>query len=207
MKTMVRGRDAFNEVLSKTNMELLKIEDGGSKLVRILVSFDDMVGAHEHFEKFGGKSKTVTCLDRDFNRKGECPLCEAGLFPSFKAYIPVVDRGDDNKVKILKASKTMLKMIAGLEDEYGDITARDFKISRSGNKLQTTYQFFPKDPKKEDLSVYEIPDIESRIAPLTREAILRLMDGMATDEDDSYEPVDETPEVNNQANKPKPRPF
>ena len=188
---MIRGRDAINEEMNKTNMDILKIDDGSSKLVRFLLSIDDVICNFEHTEQFGGKWKTVTCLDKHNKTKGECPLCLAGKNPGFKAYLPVIDRGDENKVKIIKASKEMLRQVIGMEDEYGDITARDFKIARSGQKLLTKYQFFPKDPKKEDLSGYDIPDIESRIAPQSRESIIAMMDGVGAPQTDDYNEADE----------------
>jgi hypothetical protein len=175
---MFKGLGALSEAVKKSGMELLKIEDGQSRVVRILSTVDEIMGVYEHTEQINGSWKTLTCLDKNSNKKGECPMCAAGKNASFKAYIPMLDR-TDGKVKIFKASKDVVKQILGLVDEYGDLTDRDYKIARNGAKLQTTYQFLPKDKKKEDLSAYELPDIEDRIEPMTREAMINMMNGGA----------------------------
>ena len=193
---MFKGIGALSEAVKKQSMEILKIEDGQSRVVRILVDAEELIGVYEHTEQFGGSWKTLTCLDRNDNRKGECPLCAAGKSASFKAYIPMLDT-NDNKVKIFKASKDVVKQLLGLIEEYGDLTDRDYKIVRNGAKLQTTYQFLPKDKKKIDLSVYELPDIEEKVEPLTREAILNMMNGGMSSSSDSTDNStgtdDETP--------------
>jgi hypothetical protein len=173
---MFKGVDALSEAVKKQGMEILKIEDGQSRIVRILVPASDVMGVYEHTEQFGGSWKTITCLDKNENKKGECPICMAGKFPSFKAYIPVLDR-TDGKVKIFKASKDVVKMLLTLVDEYGDLTDRDYKICRNGAKLQTTYQFIPKDKSAMDLSAFELPNILDRISPMPREAIIGMMNG------------------------------
>lgn len=167
---IVKGLGAIKEAMGK-GMEYVKMKSGEALLARILVSSDDIMGVYEHTEKIGGYWKTITCIGRD-----KCPLCKAGKRASFKAYIPVLDRSDD-KVKIYKASKDTIKIILGLVEEYGELTSRDYKIVRQGDGLDTVYQFFPKDPVALDLSGYEVPDIESKIAPMEPEAIRELMEG------------------------------
>lgn len=180
---MFKGLTGLNEAVKGGNMDILRMADGEAKLLRILATADEIIGVFEHTEQFGGNWKTITCLDKNFKKNGECPLCLAGKNASFKAYIPVLDR-TDGKVKVFKASKTVVKQILGLVEEYGNITERDFKISRSGTRFDTTYQFFPKDPKKEDLSGYEVPDIEERVTPMSKESILTLMNGNVEEDTD-----------------------
>lgn len=172
---VVKGLGAMKEAMGK-GMDYIKMKSGEAIVVRILVPADEILGVYEHTEKFGGFWKTVTCPG-----KHTCPLCKAGKRASFKAYLPVLDRADD-KVKIFKASKDTVKLLLGLVEEYGNLTTRDFKIIRQGEKLDTVYQFFPKDPKELDLSEYEVPDIESRIVPMTPEAIRELMEGSLSPE-------------------------
>lgn len=172
---MIKG---LSEMLGNGGVDYLKLEDGGSAVIRILLPADELIGVYEHTEQFASGWKTVTCLG-----KNTCPLCKAGKRANFKAYIPVLDRSDD-KVKIFKVSKTVVKQLVGMMEEYGDLTSRDYKVLRTGKKLDTTYQFFPKDNKEIDLSQYEIPDIESIVEPMTPEAIRELMIG-DVDEGDS----------------------
>lgn len=174
-----KGLRAIKENINKAT-STLKIKDGDSAVIRVLTPADEMIGLYEHVEQFGGNWRTVPCLGKD-----TCPLCMAGKRASYKTYLAVVDISDENKVKIFKASKTVTKQLIGLVEEYGDLTKRDFKVSRTGTKFDTTYQFFPRDPKAFDTSNIEMPDMEKVITPMSKEAILELMNGGVTTMDDS----------------------
>lgn len=166
----IKGLANMKQAMEKS-AEFLKLKNNEAKVIRVLVPADEIIGTYEHTEQFGGFWKTVPCLG-----KNECPLCAAGKRASFRAYIPVLDTSD-NKVKIFKANKDTVKFIIGLVEEYGDLTARDFKLVRSGDGLNTTYQLFAKDPAPRDLSDIELPDIESMVTPMSKEALLDLMNG------------------------------
>jgi len=174
MSNIGRGLGAIKEAVNKSNTQL-KLKNGESAIVRILTPVDEIISVYEHTEQFNGSWQTVTCLG-----KHECPLCQVGKRPSFKSYLVVFDQGD-KKVKIFKASKSVGKQLIGLIEEYGDLSKRDFKIYRQGDKLDTTYQFLPRDPSPfklpEDI---ELPNIEDLVAPLSREAILSMMNGLDT---------------------------
>lgn len=168
---MMKGFSEIRSNLEKS-VEYIKLKNGESMVFRVAIDTEEIVSVYEHTEQFGGQWKTVTCLG-----KGVCPLCAAGKRASFKAYIPVIDIGT-NKLKIFKANKSTVKDMLGLADEYGDLTACDFKVTRSGSGLDTSYQFFIKPkPTDLDLSSYEIPDLEEKVKPMTREAILAIMEG------------------------------
>jgi hypothetical protein len=164
---------AFNamEEALKNSASFLKLENNKSAVVRILVPVNEIMAAYEHTEQFGGNWKTVSCPG-----KKDCPICAAGRYSSFKAYIPVFDRSDD-KVKIFKASKKTFKKLLLQVEEYGDVTKRDFKIVRQGEKLETTYEFFARDVESFNFDEVELPDIEAMVTPATRESILALMEG------------------------------
>jgi hypothetical protein len=173
-------RDAVNKGAAK-----LKIDSGKSVEIRVLTPMDEIISIYEHTVQIGGKWKTITCLGRQ-----ECPLCLAGERASFKAYINVLDRSD-NKVKYWKIGKKVALQLLSLVEEYGDLSGRDFKVYRQGEKLDTTYQFFPRDPKPEDLSQFEQPNLEEMVAPMTREAILTMMSGglSSSSDDQGGEPA------------------
>lgn len=170
-----KGLGAIKDMIAKSTTNL-KIDDGKSVVVRILTHPDDVMGVYEHTEQIGGNWNTITCLG-----KNDCPMCQAGKKASFKAYIVVADRSDSDKIKIFKASKNVIKDILGLVDEYGDITARDFKIARTGVKFDTKYQFFARDPKEFVLADgVEVPDVEELVAPMPKSAILAMLNGMGS---------------------------
>lgn len=166
----------FIKEASKNSVSFLKVKSGEYAVIRFLVPTDELISVYEHTEQFNGSWKSVTCLG-----KNDCPICQAGKYPSFVTYIPVLDRTDNDRVKIFKASKKVGIQLLSLVEEYGDLTRRDFKLYRQGEKQQTTYQFFPRDPQELDLSQYEVPDIEAMVQPLSREAIIALMSGGVSD--------------------------
>lgn len=171
---MMKGLQAIKENFEKS-VEYVKLKSGESIRIRVAVPADEIIGVYEHTEQIGGQWKTLTCLGKNI-----CPLCQAGKRAAFKAYIPVIDIGTD-KVKIFKASKETVRTILGLVEEYGDLTKHDFKVVRQGDGLDTTYQFFIQaKPADIDLSQYEIPNIEEKVAPMTREEILALLEGGAS---------------------------
>lgn len=189
-----KGLSAIKEA-AKNSVSQLKLKDGESALIRIAVPTDELISVYEHVEQFGGKWHTITCLG-----KNDCPICQAGKFARFVTYIPVLHRNENDAVKIFKASKRTGMAILGLVEEYGDITKRDFKITRQGKDTNTVYQFFPKDPVEIDLSDIQIPDIEVMVHPMTREAILALMQG-------NGEVTDAPPVTNNPITKNGDFPF
>lgn len=167
----MKGLGVIKEEMGKS-AQTLKIEDGKHVVIRILTPADEVIGIYEHTEQINGSWRTMTCLGKD-----KCPMCQAGKRGSFKAYLLVADRTDSDKVKIFKASKTVVKQLLGLVEEYGDITARDFKVSRTGKGLDTVYQFFPRDPQEFSIGEVELPNLEEVVAPMTREAMLETMNG------------------------------
>lgn len=168
-----KGLGAIQEAV-KNSTHQLKLKDGESAVIRLIQPLDEIVSVWEYTEQFGGQWHTITALPKE-----EDPLRAAGKKASFRSYLVVLDKRDD-KVKIFKASKTVGQQILGLVEEYGDLTKRDFKITRSGEKLNTTYQFFPRDPEEMDFSKYDIPNTEEMVETMSREAILALMNSGGT---------------------------
>jgi hypothetical protein len=169
---MIKGFNQIKETMDKT-ASLFKMKSGENKLVRVLVPTSEVSAAWEHVEQIGGFWKTIECLG-----KRDCPICKAGKTASFRTYLPILDIAED-KVKIFKASKDVVKALIAFEEEYDDLTAIDLKVVRLGEGLKTTYQFFKKDPSKIDISKYAdmIPNPESLIEQLTKEEIAELLDG------------------------------
>lgn len=165
---MFKGLSKAKEAMSRS-VEQLKMKPGESKVIRIITPADEIISVYEHTEQFDGSWKTVTCLG-----KNDCPLCQAGKRASMKAYLEVVDR-DDSRTKLFKASKKVVMQLIGMVEEYGDVTGRDFKIIRTGEKLETAYQFFPRDAKIEDLSKYDRLNIEETVKALPREHVIAMM--------------------------------
>lgn len=163
-----KGLGAIKEA-NEGGTSYLKLADGESTIVRLVLPIEEVESIYEHTEQFNGRWTNIRCLGKD-----NCPICKAGKNASFRSYLVVYDR-KDGKVKVFKASKTVGKTIVGLAEEYGDLTKRDFKITRSGSSLKTIYQFFPRDPEAFDTSELELPNIEELIQPKSVEEIVALM--------------------------------
>jgi hypothetical protein len=187
-----KGLGAIKDAANSSNA-ILKIKANESKVIRLLTLPENIISVWEHVEQMSGGWQTVTCLG-----KAECPLCRAGKQASFKSYIAIIDR-EDNKVKVLKASKKVGVQLIGLQEEYGDLRGRDFKISRTGDKLDTTYQFFPRDPSPCDFTQYEEPDFEVMVQPIDAQAIRELMAGGIVNQNEEQGGQSNQPPGDNQA--------
>lgn len=165
-----KGLGAIKEA-AKGSYQQLKLKDGESAVIRIAIPTDEIVSVYEHVIQIGGKWYTLTCLG-----KKDCPICATGDRANFVAYVPVIHRNDEDKLKIFKAGKRAANPLVELAEEYGDLTKRDFKVSRSGIKANTQYIYFPRDTTDFDLSSVTIPNIEEDVQPLSREALIKLLE-------------------------------
>ncbi|SNS21199.1 hypothetical protein SAMN05446037_100645 [Anaerovirgula multivorans] len=171
-----KGLSAIKEA-NEGGVAYLKLKDGESTEIRIITPLDEIMSVYEHAEQIDGRWKNFTCLGKD-----RCPACKMGKNASFKSFIVVYDRKDD-KTKIFKASKTVGTALLALVEEYGDITKRDLKIKREGEKLNTKYHFFARDIKAFDSSTLELPDVDEIVAPKTPEELMTLLNSGARDID------------------------
>lgn len=189
---MGKGLAAIQDHINNTN-EMFKLKNNESKEIRFVTPVDEIISVWEHTLQANGKWETFTCLGKD-----ACPACQVGEKASFKAYVLLLDKSD-NKVKYFKFGKKVAVQVIQLVEEYGDITKRDFKIHRAGEKFETTYQFFPRDPKALDIKIDSLPDLTELVAPLTPEAIKAKLSSAPISSEESEE---EAP-----ANKPNGFPF
>lgn len=122
-------------------------DDGDTALVRLLISNVDDIEkfTHEvHKIKIGRWDKRVKCLGKD------CPMCAGGDNPSLRVWIPLVVKEGNTEYgekQVWERGLTDIKNLISLYDEYGDLSAREWKIKRNGKKgsTDTFYSFFPKD--------------------------------------------------------------
>lgn len=172
--TIQKGLGAITDAIEHSSgMSYFKIGQNEEKIIRFLLPPEQLISVYEHVEQFPVGWRTFTCLGKDSG----CPLCAAGLRASFQTYIPIIDKSDNNRVKILKAGVKMGAQILGLIKEYGDITKRDFKIQKIGAKFNTQYLFYAKDPTAEDWSKAELPDVMSAVQPKDAATIQAAMNG------------------------------
>lgn len=168
---MAKGLGALADSANKAGgTQFLKLKDGESIVMRILHPVEELITVNEHvLELTPGNWRTYTCLCEEGLA---CPLCEMGDKAKPATYIPFYGVAD-GKIGIFKASPTVAATVLAIVEEYGDITARDFKLSRKGLKFDTKYIFLPKD---KDQSIpfptgIEIPNIEKMTACKSAEQI------------------------------------
>lgn len=102
-----------------------------------------------------GRNQKFGCIGKE-----TCPLCAAGVNLLVRNCFLVYDRGS-HSVKIYEAPNEVFKAIKAnaQDEEYGDVTKYDFKLTRSGQGLLTTYQVIPK-RKQEPLTEEELAKVE-----------------------------------------------
>ncbi len=185
-----KGIDAIKSAVENSNngVPYLKFKANEAKVIRFLQPVEELISVYEHVEEFKIGWRTITCI----RKENGCPLCKAAFNPIFHTYIPLIDKSDQNKVKIFKVGVKVGDQFMGLIKEYGDITKRDFKILKTGEKLKTQYHFFAKDPSPEDWSKVEIPDIEKLVQPKSISEIESILAGGVTaGNNDAYENSDD----------------
>lgn len=152
-----------------TNRRWFRINDKESAVVRFLEEGEDVVSMWAHqLPPPPGRSfgSYVACRDQDpetGERIGEeCPGCENELKRRFRGLInliwrdaPVFDKDDDGKtnfnkvvgnedqVVIWETGIEVFEDLQILDESYGGLTNRDFKVRRKGEKLNTSYSIIP----------------------------------------------------------------
>lgn len=185
----------------------MELQDGDN-LVRFL-SDEDGNFYHEtgyHYIK-QGKDKVAVICNR-LNSGDECYLCdvvselykskdkndkelakEIGAKP--RIFFNILDREDDNKVKILGAGnmifKDLLKYFA--DEDWGDLTdpktGHDVVINKTGEKMDTVYTVMPKPkPTKmgvDDVELHDLAEIAEG-SVFTNDEQERILDGTPLDD-------------------------
>lgn len=196
--TVTRGLSQIKEELNRQpagTFGWFKLKgNGSSAIVRFLFKDDqdqNLIAVWEHALR--GRSEPpyhVTCLGKE-----TCPICAQGNRPSLQVYIPLfvydeaakMEQGDDKArpIMIWKRGKRDTTTLLGLIQEYGDLTARDFKITRTGTTMENTaYHIFPKDASPFRYADYVaerlpgvIESVLNMVAKKTREEVITLMNG------------------------------
>lgn len=135
----------------------------------------DVYEVHKLDVDGSGRDRTVLC------KGDECELCKAGIKPQLRMFLQMInldEKDAEKQLQLWERGITDIKQVLGLCEEYGDLSARDIKIKRSGAKgsMKTTYQFFPKDkterkiPEKQNL-------VGSLILDLDRDDQIKAIEG------------------------------
>jgi hypothetical protein len=152
---------------NKLEVEYLDLKPGKNN-VRVLPGHPNMeaffVEKHQHQKGTGPTYMSVICLNHGDHKANECLICSEELEelrlskdkddkkkysdqrPKVRYFLSVIDRDDDEKLKVLPCGSQILTGILEYvtdEDEYGDILdaqeGRDLIITKSGSGMDTEY--------------------------------------------------------------------
>jgi len=153
--------------------------DGESAVVRFAIhSADDFRGATTHTANFGTRFEGIpgfsgiSCLN-PYGSYGNCPFCnaaDAGHAVIGKAkqkiFVPMLVCYKDPKTNAWTAPTPVIwerpygfaKELTGMITEYGDLSKRLFKITRTGQKTETRYTPLPIDKDSTSCPASMIPE-------------------------------------------------
>jgi len=181
-------RDIENSGKSKGKIFFVKA--GSNARIRFLSDADDyyLIQQHDRWEP----TLNVLCF-KNFDEDADCPYCnrkDEGI-RTRQMYCWSIWDYEAKEVKLFMYPANQcspVPNVAAVYQEYGTITDRDYKITRSGTGKDTSYTLFPLDKGKMR---------NEKAKPLSEKAILKLLkeaypvDGdaatMAKDKDESEE--------------------
>ena len=146
--------EAYQNAGPRVNYFGLK-DDGDEAIVRFAVSTQDDVYScivPTHQTTVDGKFRRVRCLRENYKSPlSDCPMCAAGVAPSERLYIKLIEytRDEDNHIvatpKVWERSTAYVTILSDYILEYGDLTDIVFKVKRSGKKgdIHTSYSIIP----------------------------------------------------------------
>lgn len=186
--TTSKGLSAMKQIVAEkkqqqeefgSRMNYLKLEDGAKKRIRFLVDEDGLLSLKYHNVtlKVNGKKqyRKYACTEDE-----TCLLCKCEdkdiKKVSYRFRIPVLDIEAD-EVAIWEGGVKVAQQLIDVFDEYGTLTDRDYKLSRTGTGLGTTYNLMPTDKAERDISKYEIPENYGLVPSLEeQEKVLKLLE-------------------------------
>lgn len=203
MNNILKGSKAIRESLERGNRgesKFLKMEDGESLTIRFMQELDETgsqyaenrgvaYGYYEHIDP-DDFSKSFVCTQES---EGKCTGCERVTvnrrWRSRGRLVANVlvrgKRGEPDKVKVFStsiSSKGLTPALVEYADEYGSLCDRDYKITRRGSGIETTYTLLPREVAlltKEDESV-ELITLDSVMRNLTYEEQQDLLGGVSS---------------------------
>jgi len=112
----------------------------GTNVIRIVNDNFEDAWVHYFKDKEGNNKRTV-CLG-----KGKCPVCDNGERATHRFFFNVIDRkaqkeSKKTEIKVMEVGKMIYEQVRelALDEEYGDPTQYNLKITRKGEKKTTKY--------------------------------------------------------------------
>lgn len=192
-------KDAIDKGGSGGTSGFLKLKDGESVTIRFLQELDETgknystengvaIGFYEHMNPDDYKQSFKCTAETE----GRCVGCER--VPSNKKWrakgrllANVVVRGNPDEVKIFStglSSKGLAPSLVDFATDYGSLCDRDYKLTRRGESIDTTYTLLPRDVSslsKSDKET-ELIDLNAVVRGLSYEEQQELLSGSGSDD-------------------------
>jgi len=203
MRGVLKGAAAIKEAIEKGpkgTSRFLKLADGESVTLRFLQELDETgknyeegrglaVGFYEHLHP-----ETFASFKCTMDDEGRCAGCER--VPSNKRLrargrllinVLIRNKNGGDEVRIFGtslSSRGLAPTLVEFADDYGSLCDRDYKLTRRGESINTTYTLLPREVtplSKEEKSV-ELIDLSEIVKDLTYEEQEELLSGSGNDD-------------------------
>lgn len=181
--------------------EYFKLANSGdSAIVRFLEQGEDVTWCYCHRVRLAGKAfpSTIPCRNQDDDGTS-CPACEQGIDKTYRGYINLIWRnaGDDgsDKLALWEQGVNVFSELGTQDVSAKGLSSRDFRITRKGSGLKTTYSITPADidsgpqpmsdtDKKIAAEKYDLNEL---INPPSEERWTQLLGGVQDEPEDTGE--------------------
>lgn len=144
--------DKVKEGIAKSSRgygRFLRVPDGSKVKIRFLTDFEDGVEIREHSK--WGEVNPVPCVAYHFGK--ECKWCkdkssEMRLKSVFCWTVFDLNSKEKKIFKFAVSKASPVKSLADAYSQYKTLMDRDYVISRSGSRFDTTYSLIPLDKSK-----------------------------------------------------------
>ena len=132
-------------------VKFFKVANGETKVVRFpYKSATEFDTVDVHTIQEGSRFRKISCLRNAYEPIEKCPLCAANkpVKSRFLAKVLYYEQDPTTGAMLPKAGVwdapiSVAKQLKGFIQEYNDISTMIFKLSRTGDKLETSYQIIP----------------------------------------------------------------
>jgi hypothetical protein len=201
LEGILKGSAAIKDAIERGpkggGSRFLKLDDGESVTIRFLQELDETgknydeergvaIGFYEHMNPDDWTQAFKCTADTE----GKCAGCERA--PANKKWrskgrllANVVVRGDTDEVKIFGtglSSKGLAPQLVDFSNDYGSLCDRDYKMTRRGSGIDTTYTLLPRDvsPFTKDDKSHELVDLNGIVRNLTYSEQIEMLTGSGT---------------------------
>lgn len=128
------------------------VPKNGELNIRFIQEPEEWISYTEHYDQVLKASFPCT-------QDTDCPGCASGERKSPRYLANAVNRDDKDRVIPLQLPKDLANRLVIRYEKWGTLTDRDIELSRSGEGLDTVYDFDAAAPDRKDVSKYKPMDL------------------------------------------------